>query len=978
MNSGASDSTPGPLRERLRAAPRVSRAAVAADRMTDLRRGLAQEARLLTLLDRSPIHDLLACIADHAPFLWRLAVADPDRCAELFDTAPETALADGLDTLAAQLADQGLDLAAAGVALRRARQRVALLVALADLGGVWGLDEVTEALTRFADAAVGGALTVLLREAVRTGKFRPGTEAATCGLAVLALGKGGGGELNYSSDIDLVVLFDPAAPALAEGAAATPTFVRLTQALARLLQEPTGDGFVLRVDLRLRPDPASTPVAIALPSAFSYYETLGQNWERAAFIKARPVAGDLGLGEGFLRDLAPFIWRKYFDYAAIADIHAMKRQIHAVRGQGTVAVLGYDVKLGRGGIREIEFFVQTQQLIFGGRRPALRGRQTCATLVTLAAEGWIDAVARDELTAAYHFLRGIEHRLQMIGDQQTQRLPEAADELARFAAFSGFADVEAFSGAMLGHLRRVQHHYARLFEDAPGLDVATGSLVFTGTVHDPATLATLAQLGFARPADAAELVRGWHFGRRPAVRSPRAREVLTELVPALLEALARTADPDAALAAFDSMLGRMTAGIELLSLLRAHAGLRDLFADILGSAPRLAATVAQRPHVLDAAIDPAFFDRQDRTIGARMRAALDAITETEDWLDRMRDLAREETFHVGVRVFAGVDDVVHSQADLTEIADTAIRSALDRAVAELEAGHGRCPNGACVVLGMGRLGSREMTASSDLDLIVIYRAEGDSDGARSLGPARYYARLTQKLIAFLTVPTRRGGLYEVDLRLRPSGRQGPVAVRLTSFRSYQESEAHSWEHLALTRARVVGGDAALADEVRAVVGQVLRRPRDQATLWQEVRTMRELVEAEKGHAGAWDMKFAPGGLLDLEFAAQGLVLGHAADHPSLLQAHPAAILAEAGRLALIPPDAAASLSTAHRLQATLLHLMRFMSDGTSDPDRLGTGAVRRLCRAVDQPDVRHLEADLTEQRGTVLRRLAGLTQGGHA
>ena len=293
-------------------------------------------------------------------------------------------------------------------------------------------------------------------------------------------------------------------------------------------------------------------------------------------------------------------------------------------------------------------------------------------------------------------------------------------------------------------------------------------------------------------------------------------------------------------------------------------------------------------------------------------------------------------------------------------------------------GHGRCLHGACVVLGMGRLGSREMTASSDLDLIVIYRAEGDSDGARSLDPARYYARLTQKLIAFLTVPTRRGGLYKVDLRLRPSGRQGPVAVRLTSFRSYQEGEAQSWEHLALTRARVLSGDAVLATDVRAIVQQVLCRPRPLATLWQEVRSMRELVAAEKGHAGSWDMKFAPGGLLDLEFMAQGLVLGHAADHPSLVQSYPAAILAEAGRLALLAPDAAASLSTAHRLQATLLHLMRFMSDGTGDPDRLGVGAVRRLCRAVDQPDVRHLEADLAEQRATVLRLVAGLVRGGHA
>ena len=958
------------LRDRLRAAPRLSRPAVAAERMADLRGSLAPEARLLALLGHGRVHDLLAAIADHSPFLWRLVTADPARCAALFDAAPATALEQALATLETRMNDPDLDVPAAMAILRRARQEVALLVALADLGGVWALDEVTNALTRFADAAVAGALAQLLRDALRAGRFRPGTEAISCGLAVLALGKGGGGELNYSSDIDLVVVFDPEAAALAPGVAAAPTFVRLTQGLARLLGDLTGDGFVLRVDLRLRPDPASTPVAVALPSAFSYYETLGQNWERAAFIKARPMAGDLALGAGFLRDLAPFIWRKYFDYAAIADIHAMKRQIHAVRGQSTVAVAGHDVKLGRGGIREIEFFVQTQQLIFGGRRPALRGAGTCATLAALAADGWIDATARDELTTAYGFLRGVEHRLQMIGDRQTQRLPEDGEELDRFAAFLGFADRDGFADALMGHLRRVQHHYARLFEDAPTLDAAVGSLVFTGTVHDPATLATLGRLGFARPADAAELVRGWHFGRRPAVRSPRAREVLTELVPALLQAFGQTGDPDAALAAFDSMLGRMTAAVELLALLRAHAGLRGLFADILGSAPRLAGTVAQRPHVLDAVIDPAFFDRPDDAVGGRLAAALADTAATEDWLDRLRDLAHEEMFHLGVRAFAGVDDVLRSQGALTAIAEAAIRAALVRAAGEIEAAHGHCPEGACVVVGMGRLGSREMTATSDLDLIVIYRATGDSDGPRPLDPGRYYARLTQRLVAFLTVPTSRGELYEVDLRLRPSGRQGPVAVRLASFQAYQGTEAQSWEHLALTRARVIAGDAALAADVRRIVDEVLCRPRDAAALHQDLRAMRALVAAEKGDGGSWDMKLAPGGLVDIEFAAQAFVLRHAARHPTLLCGHPALILAEAAKLGVLDAASAAALGSAHRLQATLLHLSRFMSGSAIDPGRLGAGALRRLCQAAGQPDIRHLEAELADRRDAVLRASA--------
>ncbi|MDX7952739.1 bifunctional [glutamine synthetase] adenylyltransferase/[glutamine synthetase]-adenylyl-L-tyrosine phosphorylase [Lichenihabitans sp. Uapishka_5] len=956
------------LADALRAGPRVADPGRVAALMTDLRAVVAEGSALARLIQAPVVASLLAAVADHSPYLWRLVLADPGRLAALLTASPEATLERGLATLAMRLDDPALTPAAAMPILRRARQEVALLVALADLGAVWSLEQVTGALTRFAEAAVGGALAVLVREAAALGRLRPGTQAATSGLTVLALGKAGGRELNYSSDIDLVVVFDPAAAVVPDAAAPGPIFVRLTQALVRLLQDRTGDGFVLRVDLRLRPDPASTPVAIALPSAFSYYETLGQNWERAAFIKARPVAGDRALGDAFLRDLEPFIWRKYFDYAAIADIHAMKRQIHAVRGQGTVAVAGQDVKLGRGGIREIEFFVQTQQLIFGGRRPALRGSGTVAMLAALAQDGWIDAAARDELGAAYRFLRSVEHRLQMIGDQQTHRLPDEPEALARFAAFMGFADEAAFTAATLAHQRRVQHHYARLFEDAPDLAAETGSLVFTGTGHDPATLETLARLGFARPADASELVRGWHFGRRPAVRTPRAREVLTELVPALLQAFSRTRDPDGALGTFDTMLGRMTAAGELLALLRANAELRAIFADILGSAPRLAATVAQRPHVLDVAIDPTWLDATAGTVRRRVATMLDGAPDTEGFLDRMRDGAREDMFLAGLRALTGVDDVAASQAMLSDLADALIAAALERARADLAGLHGGFRSGACVVLGMGRLGSREMTIESDLDLVLLYRTdpeEAESDGPRPLDPGRYHARLTQRLIAILTSQTRRGGLYAVDLRLRPSGRQGPVAVLVSAFAAYQKGEAAVWEHMALTRARVVAGDASLTLEVECVVAAALQRPRDAAALDQAVVAMRTLVARERGEARLWDMKNAPGGLIDIEFLAQAMLLGHAARHPSLCRRHPALILTEAGRLGLLAADGLGALLDAHRLQATILHLLRFMGGPAAEPQTLGRSPIDRLCRITDQPDLAHLEVDLLAKRAAV-------------
>ena len=658
-------------------------------------------------------------------------------------------------------------------------------------------------------------------------------------MVVLALGKHGARELNYSSDIDLIVLYDPAAASIPQGTEPGPLFARLTRALARLLQERTSDGYVLRVDLRFRPDPASTPVALSTVSAYQYYETVGQNWERAALIKARPAAGDLKLGERFLADLAPFIWRKYFDYAAIADIHAMKRQIHAVRGHERVVVPGHDVKLGRGGIREIEFFVQTQQLIFGGRRPQMRGSRTLDMLERLCADKWVSAEAVDDLTQSL-CVPAPRRTSAADGRRRADAAPSvrARRRSPRFAKFCGYARLDGFARDLTHHLTRVEQHYARLFEDAPTLSAASGSLVFTGVADDPETLATLSALGFQRPEAAAETVRGWHFGRRAAVRSPRAREVLTELTPALLEAFAGSGDADAALSAFDEALARMPASVELLSILRSNAALRELFGDVLGSAPRLAQVIATRPHVLDAAIDPARagdldggFDEE--AMGVRVEAFVSQAQSFEDALNRARDFAAEEMFHIGLNLLSGRLDPDRAGRAYSALAQGLIAALLKRVIEAFAAEHRRIRGGRVAVVALGKLGSREMTAASDLDLILIYdfpADAGDSDGRRPLGPAVYYARLTQRLISALTAPTKAGRLYEVDMRLRPSGRQGPLATQLASFKLYQQDEAETWEHMALTRARVVAGDASLGGRRRrdgaADADRQARRGRD--------------------------------------------------------------------------------------------------------------------------------------------------------
>ena len=971
------------LAESLVEAPRLSAPAEARRRLTELLE-TPSAVKLKPELERGRTRDVLLGLADHSPYLWALVHEDPDRLVRLLRRPPDESLGAVVQALASRRDEHEADLMPA---LRRAKRESALLIALADIGGVWDVVEATEALTRFADAAVRAALAFLLRKYARAGLLALDADAPDpekgSGVVVLALGKHGARELNYSSDVDLIVLYDSAAASIPPGTEPGPMFARFTRALARLMQERTSEGYVLRVDLRLRPDPASTPVALSTASAYQYYETVGQNWERAALIKARPAAGDLKLGERFLADLAPFIWRKYFDYAAIADIHAMKRQIHAVRGHERVVVPGHDLKLGRGGIREIEFFVQTQQLIFGGRRPQMRGPRTLDMLERLCVDKWVSAEAVDDLAQAYAFLRRVEHRLQMVADEQTQRLPFERPALTRFAKFCGYARLDGFAADLTHHLTRVERHYARLFEDAPELSVASGNLVFTGVADDPATLTTLRALGFQRPEAAAETVRGWHFGRRSAVRSPRAREVLTELTPALLEAFAGSGDADAALQAFDEALARMPASVELMSILRSNASLRELFGDVLGSAPRLAQVIATRPHVLDAAIDPGRsldFDASydDEAMGARVETFVSQGQSIEDALNRARDFAAEEMFHIGLNLLSERLDPDRAGRAYSALAQGLIAALLKRVIEAFAAEHGRIRSGRVAIVALGKLGSREMNAASDLDLMLIYdfpAEASESNGRKRLGPGLYYARLTQRLISALTAPTKAGRLYEVDMRLRPSGRQGPLATQLASFKLYQEDEAETWEHMALTRARFVAGDKSLGADMGKTVRETLIRKRDAVKIAQETRAMRALIAREKGDSDVWDLKLAAGGLIDIEFIAQYLQLSFAHDHPAILDVSTRKVVEEAGRAGLITPEQAEVLIDAHRLYTDATQFMRLSTSGPFDAAKAAAGVKRRIAAANGFPDFEAFAAALGEARKRVRAAFVAIVGG---
>lgn len=823
------------------------------------------------------LRELIGAVASNSPYLSRLMTREADNIEADLAGDPRITLA---SLLAGLRFDETPSRADMMRRLREVKRRASLLIALADLGGLWDLDEVTGALTRLADAALASSLRFAMIDAVGRGRLAPADPiepAGESGLFFLAMGKYGAHELNYSSDIDFSCYFNPERLPVASSVEPREFAVRLTQATVALMQEATGDGYVFRCDLRLRPDAGSTQIAVSTRAAESYYESMGQNWERAAMIKARPCAGDLDEGRAFLANLAPFVWRKYLDYAAIEDIHSIKRQIHAHGGHGEVAVAGHNVKLGRGGIREIEFFAQTQQLILGGRIPSLRNARTVDALAALTARGVIAEGTRADLAETYEFLRTLEHRLQMIEDEQTHSMPKTAEGLSNVARFMGFAVTQTFADTLRDHLLRVQGHYGKLFEGKPSLSENSGSLVFTGVEEDPETVATLRKLGFTQPEALSATIRGWHHGRIRATRSEKAREKLTALMPLLLQALGKTANPDIAFTRFDKFLSGLPSGVQVFALLYSNPRLLDLIAEIVGTAPRLADHLAVRPGLLDVLIDVDFLRHQPLLgeLSESLAPLMKAAKSFEERLDVARRWTKDQQFRVGLQLLRGEIDGVQAGFAFADVAEAAIVALNAAVMDEAVAAHGSVAGGGMAVIAMGRLGGREMTAASDLDLIFVYDHAKDavgSDGARPLAPSLYFARASQRLISALTVMTGEGGLYEVDMRLRPSGNKGPVAVSFETFAKYQADEAWTWERLALTRARVVAGPRELCERVEAVIRGALTVPRDRAQVLADVADMRGRLDRERAAKSVWDLKEAKGGLFDVEFIAQGLQL----------------------------------------------------------------------------------------------------------
>ena len=901
----------------------------------------------------------------NAPALGRALAREPAQLRLVAEQGPGAAFASTLDEIAGAAGATG-DRRVFARRLRELRRRASLTVALADITGAWTLDRVAAALTRLADAVLASALDHLLREAAPRGTPAPSDqdEPAARGLTVFGVGGLGAGELTYSSELGLLVLFDPERVRHRGRGEPAEALHRLVRDLAALLGERDDEGCVYRTDLKFRPNTGATPLALSTGAAEQYYESHGQNWERAAMIKARPAAGDMAVGDDMIERLRPFIWRKYLDLAAIQDIQSIKRQINAEPGRQHFDVAGHDIERGRGGIRQIELYAQTQQLIWGGRDDSLRSRATCDALRALAAAGRTSGKAVDALIDSYRFLRRLEHRLEMIEDEPDLRIPDDAEGRAAIARLMGFADEAGFADALLTHIRAVEGHYAALFEDEPALGDESGNLVFTGTDDDPDTLASLERMGFGDAAGVSATVRRWHHGRIQATRSTRARELLTELMPALLRALSHTADPDSAFRKLDEFLAGLPSGVQPFLLLHDNPALLARLAEILGSAPRIAEHLSRSPDLLEGLISGDLHQRlpdRDELIDDLARTLAPA-GDYDDLLDGVRRWQHEREFQVGMQILRGDVAVDKLSGALSDIADTVIETLLPRVHEDFARRHGAVPGATYAVLGMGKLGSRELTFDSDLDVVFLYGmpagADVQSDGAQGLAASHYYARFTKRLSNAVSALTAEGRLYEIDTRLRPSGTSGPIATEAAAFRRYHEEDSWTWEHMALTRARPVAGDPGLWARVMEDIRAVLCTPRDADALLADVASMRERIDGERHTENRWRLKHVRGGLLDLEFIAQYHLLRHAARHPSILVQSTQSMYRRLGEAGVLDSDDAADLAEMLAFLQRLQGLLRLTVGTNREVDRFTPGVRETLARAMGVEDFAALEASV--------------------
>ena len=873
--------------------------------------------------------DLFAGVAGCSPYLAGLMRKEADWITVHLDT-PEDAMA----SILADVGDLGIDQLNDG--LRQAKRRTALLLALCDVGGVWTLEHVTGHLTDFANACVDRCLKVLVAAEIDRGKL-PGMDADDAktagGMVALAMGKMGAGELNYSSDIDLICLYDETRFDPDDYHEARAAFIRVTRKMTAIMTDVTSGGYVFRTDLRLRPDANATPVCLSMEAAERYYESVGRTWERAAYIKASPSGGDISAGQRFLDSLRPFVWRKHLDFAAIEDAHDMRLKIRDHKGlHGRLVLEGHNMKLGRGGIREIEFFTQTRQLIAGGRDSSLRARDTQTGLASLAAAEWIPQSAAHALYDHYTFHRTVEHRLQMINDAQTHHLPSDDDGFARLAAFMD-RDVDDLRAELTERLEDVHD-------------------VIEGFFAPDAQTESHGKSDWGR-----ETTERW--AAYPALRSARANQIFDRLWPDISARLQAAPRPDEALIQFDRFLSGLPSGVQLFSLFEANPQLTQLIVDIASTAPALADYLSRNAGVLDSVIGGRFFADWPATdvLTAQLSAVLAETDDYEVRLNTARRWARERHFRAGVHHLRGLTDASTSGAQYAALAQAVVAGMWPVVCEEFARKHGPLPGDGASVVAMGSLGAGRLNATSDLDLIVIYDADGvdASDGRRPLATRTYYARLTQALVTALSAPMADGRMYEVDMRLRPSGRAGPVATSFESFVQYQQTEAWTWEHLALTRARAVAGNPRLGQRIEAFRQDLLEKDRSREVTLSDTADMRERLRSAKPGQGVWDVKAGAGRMMEIELLAQACAL------LSGTVAHDLAPQLESGvGIGILDAADVGALKGALGLFRSIQAAGRLLMAGVLDPDKIGEGGRQMVLRETGFDDMARLSVALTK------------------
>ncbi len=758
--------------------------------------------------------------------------------------------------------------------LRQCKRRASLLIALADITNSWDLVKITGALSEFADLAVQITIAFLLNEKHQQ-KLLYSPKASESGFIILAVGKLGGRELNYSSDIDLIVLYDTERINYIGKLSAKEFFIRLTQEMVEILSARNGDGYVFRTDLRLRPDPYSTPLAVSTQAAKLYYENVGQNWERAAMIKARFIAGDEKAAKKYLDFLGTYIWRKHLDFKAIEDVHSIKRQIDSRTDYTPGSLLNYNIKTGKGGIREIEFFVQTQQLIWGGREKTLRINTTCGGLKTLAEIGHIKPAAAEELINAYEFYRRIEHRLQMVNDGHTHSLPDNDAGFKDFATFLGYKNPEKFKTELTDSLALVQKYYAKLFEESPTLSGAKGgNLVFTGVSSDPETMLTISKMGFRDAEKICEIIRGWHHGRRRSTRFRRVREILTELIPHILKSFASSSNPDEAFAKFDDFLGQIPSGVQLFTMFDSDPKRIDLLAEIMGNSPWLAQNLSRSPALVIQILTTDFTPKLPRIWDLR-KSLVKALGDVSDFEEKMKIIRRWKhdcEFQVGIRLLKNIATHEYSAWNLSDIAEVVVETVFNL-ILEQEP---QKIKGQVAILAMGKLGVRELTFGSDLDLVFVYDSKAQE-------AANYYTKIVTKFVAAMSVLGRDGNLYNVDTRLRPMGEKGQLAASIEAYEKYYGESAWSWEFMALTKTRVIHGDEKLRKKLENIISKNLTREFDKKALIADITKMRKKIAETHKSDDIWDVKYASGGIFDIEFIFGYYILTEGHNHPDVIK-----------------------------------------------------------------------------------------------